>query len=63
MHYSVYEVLGVNSGSWQVELERNEIMLRSVVMVELKTKHLEMRGDVRNYHENLILRELRVQAN
>jgi hypothetical protein len=44
MLYSVYAVLGINSGSWYGEISRDDLTLRSAMMVELWTRKREM-GD------------------
>jgi hypothetical protein len=48
MLYSVYAVLGVDSGSWYAEMERDDLTLCSAMMVEIWTRKREM-GDE---HEN-----------
>jgi len=63
MQCSVCAALGDNSWSWQAELERDDLTLCSVVMVELKTTKREMRGDEGNHYVKLVLREFCVQVN
>jgi len=46
--YSVYAVLGVNSWSWHGEMERDNITLYSVMMLESLTRKREM-GDEAEY--------------
>jgi len=42
MLYLVYAVLGVNSLSWHGEIERDDLTLHSVVMVQLWMRKREM---------------------
>jgi hypothetical protein len=50
MLYSVYAVLGVNSSSWQGEIDQDDLTSYSYLMVELRTRKREIRGDGRNHH-------------
>jgi len=58
MQYSVYAVLGVNSWSWHQEIDSDDLTSCSQVMVELKTRKREMRGDGANHHEELGLKRI-----
>ena len=42
MLYIVYAVLGVNSESWQGEIDRDVLSSCSYVMVKLRTRMIEM---------------------
>jgi hypothetical protein len=42
MYYSMYAVLGVNSGSWHGEIERDDITLCSAMIVALWTRKRDM---------------------
>jgi len=53
MQYLVYAVLRVNSRSSHGEIERDDITSCSQVMVELRIRKREMRGDGGNHHEKL----------
>jgi len=53
MQYSVYAVLGDDSWSWHGEIERDDLTSCSEVMVELRARKREMRGDVGNHHGKL----------
>jgi len=55
---SVYAVLGVNSWSLHREIERDDLTSSSWVMVELRTRKREMRGDGGNHHEKLGLKKI-----
>jgi len=46
-------ILGVTSWSWHGEIERDDLTLCSSVMVDLRTREREMRGDGGNHHEKL----------
>jgi hypothetical protein len=46
--YSEYAVLGVNSSSWYGEIERDDITLCSVMLVELCTRKREIGDEVKN---------------
>jgi len=54
--YLLYAVLGVNSWSWHGEIERDDITSCSLVMVELRTREWEMRGDGGNNLDTLGLK-------
>jgi hypothetical protein len=45
MLYLVYAVLGVNSGSWHGEIERNDFTSCSLVLAEFITRKRVIRGD------------------
>jgi len=56
MQYSVYAVVSGNSWSWHGERERDDLILCSYVMVELRTRTNEIRGDGGNHDEKLGLK-------
>jgi hypothetical protein len=52
MLYSVCAVISVNLSSRHGEMERNDIMLCSWVVVELRTRRRKMSRDGENHDEN-----------
>ena len=46
MLYSVYAVLGINSGSWHGEIERDDLTLCSAMMIELWTRKRDGGNDM-----------------
>ena len=58
MRYSACAVLGVNSWSWNGEIESDDSTSCSEVMVDLRTRKREMRGDGGNNHEKLGLNKI-----
>jgi hypothetical protein len=51
--YTVYTVLGVHSRSWHGKTEIDDLTSSSLVMVEMRTRKREMRGEWANHHEKL----------
>jgi len=51
-------VFGVNYWSWHEEWERDDLTWCSLVMVELRMRQREMRGDGTKYHEKLGLKRI-----